>query len=278
MNPEENKPVPIQQNDRRYNYEGCPDGAFSPDDLEVILEICTDLYCFGYRAPLKMQAIMNRGLTEGLFDRLAGRQPDYLPHPSEGFSFPFVKWAYERVRLRIGRRIPKDPGDYLKEDFETMRQLESGVLQQILRNQTARGSAATHLAAVSTYLQLVERRHKMLGLDATTLIVQTKAADTVVGKILKDIMAKHPATKAATDGLFDGATDPVLDLDDPEAQALALLNERTYDDGKPNDEPKPDDGQPAGDEPVEPAAAQPAGAEGSGGQEPAAGDPVPSSP
>lgn len=276
MNPDEKKIAPL---DRRFNYEGCPDGAFSPDDLEVILEICTDLYCFGYRSPLKMQAIMNRGLTEGLFDRLAGRQPDYLPHPSDGFSYEFVKWAFERVRLRIGRRMPKTPEEYLKEDFETMRQLEAGVLQQILRNQTARGNAGIHLSAVSTYLQLVERRHKMLGLDATTLIVQTKAADTVVGKILKDIMERHPASRASSK-LYDGApapVDPVMEIDDPEAQALALLNERNYDDGKPNDEPKPD--EPAGEQPAptEPAT-EPASGEGTSGEEPPASDPVPSSP
>ena len=242
----------IQKPPPRYSYEGCPDGAYSPEDLEVILELATDLYCFGFRTVLKLQAVMNRGLKEGMFDRINGRIPAYLPDPVEGFSYEFCKWAFERVRLRIQRRIPKRPEEFLEEDLGTLQAIESSVLQQILRHQSARGNAGIHLSAVQTYLGLLERRHKMLGLDMTTLVLQDKAKDTVVGKILKEIMERHPSSKNAT--RFYGGAENAEQLP-AEEQAMALLDSRDgYGTTEPNEptepaEPKPDAGGASGESP-----------------------------
>lgn len=227
-------------------FPACPDQAFSPEDVELIVEVATDLYCYGWRTVRKMRAVMNQGLREGMFERFSGERPTYLPTPDEGFSFEFVKWIFDVARLRIARRVPDRPMEILEEDLEALRTMESSALQFVLRNSGTQGNASKYLSGISTWLQLLERKHRLLGLETQTLVVHDELANTTLGRALAQVMEKYPRTKEAA-ALYGSKR---LEGEDG---ALALLNERDgkaepYDDEQATEpdeseaESKPEDG------------------------------------
>lgn len=214
-------------------YPNCPDPAYTDSDLETIVDVCERLFLFGSRSPSDLRASMNNALKNGFFQQVDD-PPQYLPMQGEIFSKEFTDWIHTVVKARIQRRATSNPEEVLRRDLAVCDELEQIALRYVTRNSGSQGDPKLTFSGMDFVMRVQDKRHKLMGLDQTSLILTNDPAATVAGRVLNALLTQQGADKKAW-MLKETVKPELLESMKPDEQALALLRARELND-EPTDE------------------------------------------
>ena len=246
-------------------YPNCPDPAYTDSDLESIVAIAERLMLFGARNIFDFRASMNEALRNDYFTSI-DEPPEYLPTKSEGFGRAFLDWVHSVAKARVNRRATGNPEDVMRRDLAVGEELETIAMRTISRHGGKGGDPRIAFAAMEFVMRVQDKRHKLMGLDQTSLILANDPSATVAGRVLNSLLQGQGATQGRKAWMLKQTVKPeAFAAMGAEDQALALLRARDTDE-KTDDQP--DEGQadtsPSGDvertadgDEMEPAAEDP---------------------
>lgn len=223
-------------------YPNCPDPAYTDHDLETIIGVSEKLYLFGNRTVEDFCGAVNDAHRSGFFHDLPD-PPVYLPLQTVGFGRSFLEWMHTVVKARVLRRSTGSPEEVLRRDLAVGDELESIAMRYLQRNMGKQGDARLAFQSMEFVMRIQDKRHKLMGLDQTSLVLTNDPSATVAGRVLNALLTDQGMAKKAwmlKQTVKPGALEEMA----PDDQALALLRARETDE-KRTEEPTENPG--AGD-------------------------------
>lgn len=224
-------------------WSGAPDPRFTPEDIELLSDLCMDLYIRGYRSARRMKEALDRSAERGVFINREDRpELTFIPNKGDGgFTIELVRYLHEIARQRVyfDKLRIETPEEAMRGDLNKLEHIEAIAWRKIteLENSLDKDDVRGLFKATATILASQERRAKLLGLDSSTLIVTPKASESVAARIVQATLAR---TKRSTKA-YGSETE-----ESPESTAVAMLKERNLDDEDEDDNDEPDATTPAG--------------------------------